>query len=117
MLCRRVPGGGGSVAGTELRQDPMFAATCQVPDNGHAERLLKRNGEVVSSHVTWEVNAQNCYCLMGDVSISLCNKSEKHLWEQNIPKSCISQVLQNHLKEQKKPSQSFLFCKINRLSP
>ena len=54
---------------------------------------------------------------MGDVSISLCNKSEKHLWEQNIPKSCISQVVQSHLKEQKKRSQSCLFCTMNRLSP
>lgn len=123
VLCRRVLGGGGCVAGTELRgghqapQDPPFAATCQEPGNSPAERLSKRNGEIISSPATWEVNAQNCCHLVGDVSVSLCKNSQKHLWEQNIPKSCISQVLQHHLKEQKKPSESCLFCERHGLVP
>ena len=36
---RRVLGGGGCVAGTELGQDPVLAATCQVPESSHADRL------------------------------------------------------------------------------
>lgn len=62
-------------------QDLVFAATCQVPDNGHAEKLLKGKREVISSQVTWEVSAQNRDCLMAEVSPLLCNRLKKDLWD------------------------------------
>lgn len=78
-----------SAVGTELRRIP-FAATCQEPRNSPAERLSKRNGEIISSPATWEVNAQNCCRLVGDVSVSLCKNSSgnKTFQKAAFPKCC-----------------------------